>query len=109
VPTGSAEMCEPGGRVDASCVWKGPRTVPSVEEGGLGWSIESTRRLRPRMSLRRMNSCVALLAGLASHRIESVTSSYLPHICTRLPYLRKELYACHPLVEAKACLPRKVV
>lgn len=26
-------------------------------EGGLGWSIASTRRERPRMSERRMNSC----------------------------------------------------
>lgn len=42
----------------ASCVWKGPRTVPSVEPGGLGWSMLSTRRERPRTSLRRMNSCV---------------------------------------------------
>jgi hypothetical protein len=56
VPEGSAEMAEPGARWDASCVWKGPRTVPSVEEGGLGWSIESTRRERPTMSERRMNS-----------------------------------------------------
>lgn len=40
----------------ASCVWKGPRTVPSVEVGGLGWSIESTRRDSPNISLRRMNS-----------------------------------------------------
>jgi hypothetical protein len=56
VPEGSAEMDDPGARVDASCVWKGPRTVPSVEAGGLGWSMESTRRERPTMSERRMNS-----------------------------------------------------
>jgi hypothetical protein len=40
----------------ASCVWKGPSTLPSVELGGLGWSIASTRRDRPRISERRMNS-----------------------------------------------------
>jgi hypothetical protein len=42
--------------VSASWVWKGPRTEPSVDAGGLGWSIASTRRERPRMSERRMNS-----------------------------------------------------
>jgi hypothetical protein len=56
VPAGSAEMLEPGERREASWVWKGPRTVPSVREGGLGWSMESTRRERPTMSERRMNS-----------------------------------------------------
>lgn len=51
-------MCEPAGRADASCVWKGPRTVPWVEVGGLGCEIESVRRERPRMSERRMNSWI---------------------------------------------------
>lgn len=55
-PAGSEDMEEPEGRVSASWVWKGPRTEPSVELGGLGWSIASTRRERPRMSERRMNS-----------------------------------------------------
>ena len=55
-PLGSAEMEVPFWSEGASCVWKGPRTVPSVEDGGLGWSIESTRRERPTTSLRRMNS-----------------------------------------------------
>jgi len=49
-------MEEPWSIVGGSCVWKGPRTEPSVEEGGLGWSIASTRRERPRISERRMNS-----------------------------------------------------
>lgn len=55
-PSGSAEMEVPLESEGASCVWNGPRTVPSVEEAGLGWSIESTRRERPTMSERRMNS-----------------------------------------------------
>lgn len=55
-PEGSAEMFVPGAEEGASCVWNGPRTVPSVEEGGFGWSIESTRRERPTMSERRMYS-----------------------------------------------------
>jgi hypothetical protein len=58
VPLGSAEMEVPFEPGTASCVWKGPRTVPSVDEGGLGWSIESTRRERPTMSESRMNSCM---------------------------------------------------
>lgn len=56
-PSGSCEIMEPLGWDSASWEWKGPRTVPSVDEAGLGWSIESTRRERPRMSERRMNSC----------------------------------------------------
>ena len=55
-PLGSAEIEVPFESDGASCVWKGPRTVPSVEEGGFGWSMESTRRERPTMSERRMNS-----------------------------------------------------
>lgn len=55
-PSGSAEIEVPFESDGASCVWKGPRTVPSVEEGGFGWSMESTRRERPTMSERRMNS-----------------------------------------------------
>jgi hypothetical protein len=50
---------------------EGPRTVPSVLFVGLGWSIESTRRERPRMSERRINSWrsgVSLRVGIfASH------------------------------------------
>jgi hypothetical protein len=57
-PLGSAEMDVPFESAGASWVWKGPRTVPSVDEGGLGWSMESTRRERPRMSERRMNSYI---------------------------------------------------
>ena len=34
---------------------------------------------------------------------------YLPHVCTDLPNLRKELDACHPLVKAQAGLARKVM
>ena len=56
VPWGSWEMREPLGEISASWEWKGPRTVPSVVCGGLGWEIESIRRERPRMSERRMNS-----------------------------------------------------
>jgi hypothetical protein len=32
--------------------------VPSVEEAGFGWSMESTRRERPRVSERRINSYI---------------------------------------------------
>jgi hypothetical protein len=56
-PAGSEDMPCPFKMVSASWVWKGPKTLPSVLAGGLGWSIASTRRERPRMSERRMNSC----------------------------------------------------
>jgi hypothetical protein len=55
-PSASWEIDAPWEACCASCVWKGPRRVPSVLFVGLGWSIESTRRERPRMSERRMNS-----------------------------------------------------
>jgi len=55
-PFESEEMFSPELMVGGSWVWKGPRTVPSVVFGGLGWSIASTRRERPRMSERRKNS-----------------------------------------------------
>lgn len=62
-PSGSAEMEKPFWSAGASCVWKGPRTVPSVECAGLGWSIESTSSERPTMSERRMNSYAVLVLG----------------------------------------------
>lgn len=49
-------MEEPCEEVGASCVWKGPRTVPSVLEGGLGWSIESINSDKPSVSDNKMNS-----------------------------------------------------
>jgi hypothetical protein len=55
-PLVSWDMESPCDIWGASWVWKGPRTVPSVELGGLGWSIESTSNERPRTSERRMNS-----------------------------------------------------
>lgn len=69
VPDGSAEIDEPDGSVDASWVWKGPRTVPSVLRGGLGWSMESTSSERPRISDRRIYSCLIsnILHGDAVH------------------------------------------
>ena len=55
-PSGSWAIRVPFARLSASWEWKGPRTVPSVLAGGLGWSMLSTRRERPRTSERRMNS-----------------------------------------------------
>ena len=55
-PSGSDDISQPLGRVGASWVWKGPRTEPSVDAGGLGWLMLSTRRERPRTSESRMNS-----------------------------------------------------
>jgi hypothetical protein len=55
-PSGSEEISPPEGTISASWLWNGPRTEPSVLEEGLGWSIASTRRERPRMSERRINS-----------------------------------------------------
>lgn len=60
-PLSSCDIREPWDMVSASWVWKGPRTVPSVLLGGLGWSMLSTSRERPRMSERRMNSWQVLL------------------------------------------------
>jgi hypothetical protein len=62
-PLGSWAIWVPLGSEMASWVWKGPRTVPSVLEAGLGWSMLSTRRERPRMSERRMNSWDLLIFG----------------------------------------------
>ncbi len=56
VPLGSVCRIEPWESSRASCVWKGPRTVPVVEAGSLGRSMESISRERPRMSERRINS-----------------------------------------------------
>lgn len=55
-PSGSDAMFDPLGNVGASCVWKGPRTEPSVDDGGFGWLILSTNKERPRISESRMNS-----------------------------------------------------
>lgn len=56
-PALSWEIEDPRVWWTASWVWKGPRTVPWVEDGGLGCDMLSTSRLRPRVSDRRTNSC----------------------------------------------------
>lgn len=60
-PFGSAEIFVPEAEDSASWVWKGPSKLPSVEWGGLGWSIASTRSDNPRISDRRMNSYLLYL------------------------------------------------
>lgn len=107
MPAGSEEREEPGGREGAVWVWKGPRTVPSVERGGLGWEIESTRMERPRMSERRMNSWVGLASTLPMRKGEGET--YLSHVGAYLAHLGQEEQALHPLVGGEARLARKVV
>lgn len=65
-PSGSDDISPPLGMVGASCVWNGPSTEPSVDEGGLGWLMLSTRRERPRTSERRINSW---FEGIASQNL----------------------------------------
>jgi len=107
-------MLVPGAEEGASWVWKGPSTVPSVLEGGLGWSIESTRRERPTMSERRMNSwglvCqYRVFASNVRHESSHGMETHLSHICTYLANLGEKLYAGHPLIKAQSCLAGKVV
>lgn len=103
-------------------MWNGPRTVPSVEWGGLGWLIESIRRERPRMSERRMNSCSSTkmtdwfrvwLACVSHVKISIYLSMHmitnLSNIRTYLPHLRQELNSLHPFLRTKSRLARKVM
>ena len=68
-PLVSCDMESPCDICGASCVWKGPSTVPSVELGGLGWSIESTSSERPRTSERRINSYMSSISARSQREI----------------------------------------
>jgi hypothetical protein len=75
--------------------------VPSVLEAGLGWSMLSTRRERPRMSERRMNSCFMLILG-DFREVVGVSTAYLADVGTDLAHGCQELDGCHPFVVAKS-------
>jgi hypothetical protein len=93
-------------------VWKGPRTEPSVDEGGLGWLIASTRRERPRISERSMNSCQSQLANNVrsfQHLKKCYNATYVSHITRDLPNLDQEVQSCHPFRSTQSCFSRKVV
>lgn len=86
--------------------------MPSVELAGLGWSIESTRRDRPRTSERRMNSYK--ISGLVEKYcfekgIGETIKTHLPNVTTNLTRLSQEFYASHPFIEAQSCFTRKVM
>jgi hypothetical protein len=111
-PFGSEEMFSPDFMVGGSWVWKGPRTVPSVVFGGLGWSMASTRRERPRMSERRINSYRVVICGffpslgLMDWKAIELTCRTSLLICPTLT--RKSNAAIHSLVlrrtsRAKSC------
>jgi hypothetical protein len=85
--------------------------VPSVEAGGLGWSMLSTRRERPTTSERRINSYIvnAVNCGPSCLIINMVEGAYLSHIRTHLPRFRQEIYPRHPFISRKSRFPREVM
>lgn len=88
-----------------------------MELGGLGWSMESTSRERPRMSDKRMNSFLwwlddcFMLISFCFQMAEGggKWGTYMSHIRARLADCGQEIQRCHPLFRTKSCLSRKIM
>lgn len=86
--------------------------MPSVELAGLGWSIESTRRDRPRTSERRMNSynfSGSVEKYCLEEGISETSKTHLPNVTTNLTCLSQEFYASHPFIEAQSRFTSKIM